>query len=135
MKTFCYKYIVTLCLAFICIDVCADNFEVDGIYYRTDWNDKTIALVTSGTNKYSGNVVIPETVYYDGNKLKVTTIGSSAFANCPNLTSIVIPNSITSVGRSAFYQCTGLTNVTLPNSIKEMEAAIDSYLALLSVIA
>ncbi|MGM9833258.1 MAG: leucine-rich repeat domain-containing protein, partial [Candidatus Limisoma sp.] len=47
----------------------------------------------------------------------VTTIGSSAFANCGGLTSVTIPNSVTTIGGSAFANCGGLTSVTIPNSV------------------
>jgi hypothetical protein len=36
-------------------------------------------------------------------------IGSSAFSNCSNLTSITIPNSVTSIGSGAFVGCSRLT--------------------------
>ena len=35
----------------------------------------------------------------------VTTIGSSAFDNCSNLTSVAIPNSVTEIGFRAFEDC------------------------------
>jgi len=41
----------------------------------------------------------------------VTSIGSAAFSNCKNLTSIIIPNSVISIGDIAFYQCAGLSGV------------------------
>ena len=50
-------------------------------------------------------------------------IGCSSFcwdygsANCNNLTSITIPNSVTSIGYNAFGYCSGLTSVTIPNSV------------------
>ena len=43
----------------------------------------------------------------------VTSIGSYAFYNCSNVTSVTIGNSVTSIGWSAFSGCSGLTKVTL----------------------
>ena len=40
-------------------------------------------------------------------------IGTDAFYNCTDLTSITIPERVTSIGEYAFYQCTGLTSVTI----------------------
>ena len=58
-----------------------------------------------------GTVVnIPSTI----NGLPVTTIGSFAFYNRGDLTSITLPASVTSIEDFAFYSCTGLTNMTLP---------------------
>ena len=47
----------------------------------------------------------------------VTSIGDDAFSYCENLASIEIPNSVTSIGDYAFEQCYGLTSVTIPNSV------------------
>ena len=47
----------------------------------------------------------------------VTSIGSAAFQNCDDLTSIEIPNSVTNIGDYAFYDCDGLTSVAIPNSV------------------
>ena len=47
----------------------------------------------------------------------VTTIGSLAFCNCSNLTSVTIPDSVTKIGNSAFSYCTSLTSVTIPDSV------------------
>ncbi len=47
----------------------------------------------------------------------VTTIGNSAFSGCIGLTSITIPDSVTNIGTSAFSGCTGLTSITIPDSV------------------
>ena len=43
--------------------------------------------------------------------LVLTTIGSSSFYNCTGLTSIEIPENVSSIGSSSFYNCTGLTEI------------------------
>ena len=98
------KQLLLFVLVLLPIVASADAVEIDGIYYNlvTKANQ---AEVTSHPNRYTGNVVIPETVAYEGVEYRVTSIGPSAFSSCSGLTSISIPNSVTSIGGSAFYNC------------------------------
>ena len=65
----------------------------------------------------------------------VTTIGNFAFQVCSGLTSITIPNSVTSIGEHAFEVCTGLTSVTIPDSVQTIgEYAFSGCTAVTSVI-
>ena len=66
---------------------------------------------------YSGNIVIPETVNYNGVSYKVTGIGWYAFGNCENLNSVKISESVNIIEDEAFYGCSALTNITIPNTI------------------
>ena len=112
--------------------VSAYDFEIDGIYYYHSGSNLT---VTSGTNTYSGDIVIPETITHYGETYSVTSIGNSAFNGCTGLTSVKIPNSVTSIGYSAFYGCTGLTSIEIPNSVNSIgESAFSGCRGLTSVI-
>lgn len=93
----------------------AETVEIDGIYYNLI-NKAKQAEVTSGSNKYTGDVVIPSSVVYDEVTYTVTSIGEYAFFDCTGLTSITLPNSVKSIGESAFRSC-GLRSVTIPNSV------------------
>ena len=105
------------------------SFEVDGIYYkRNSLLENTVSVSYRGnlyntfSNEYTGEVVIPETVTYQGQTYDVTAIDERAFYGCPGLTAVTIPNSITSIGASAFDNCDNLTtvtvNITTPLSIE-----------------
>jgi hypothetical protein len=54
--------------------------------------------------------------------LAVSTIGTNAFENCTNVTSVTIGTNVTSIGDMAFYYCTNLGNVTIPNSVTSIRA-------------
>ena len=92
------------------------SIEIGGIEYDLNESELTAEVSANGGN-YSGSIVIPSSINYEGAKYSVTSIGSSAFSWCTNMTSITIPNSITSIGYSAFYHCTSLTSVTIPQSV------------------
>jgi hypothetical protein len=76
----------------------------------------TISSGTITITKYTGPggaVTIPDTI----KGRPVTSIGDSAFFNCPSLTSVTIPNSVTSLGDNALAYCPHLTNVSVPDSV------------------
>ena len=107
-------------------------------YYIT--SDSTIKVTyyssVSGSNNYvNGDVVIPNSVEYNGTTYSVTSIGNYAFRNCTGLTSVTIPTGVTFIGGSAFYGCSGLTSVTIGNSVTSIgEAAFYGCSGLTSVI-
>lgn len=57
----------------------------------------------------------------------VTDIGYCAFADCSSLESIAIPNSVTDIGWSAFYNCTSLASVEIPDSITSISDSVFWY--------
>ena len=105
----------------------AQMFDVDGIYYyRTSYENREVNVYYKGRNyyeynEYTGAVVIPDTVRYYNTTYKVIGIYANAFANCTELTSVIIPNSVTTIDISAFNGCTGLTNVTIGDGVKYIE--------------
>ena len=79
-----------------------DESEADADGFK--WNGTAIV----GYVGKGGDVKIPE---------KCTSIGSSAFAYCSELTSIVIPKGVTSIGSFAFMNCTGMASVEMPEGV------------------
>ena len=98
----------------------AVEVEIDGINYELVAKAKQATVKAKSSGRYSGEVVIPESVEHEGVAYSVTSIGGSAFSNCYGLTSVTIPNSVTSIGDWAFWDCFGLTSVTIGNSVKSI---------------
>ncbi len=126
MKSLLLAVIGLLCS----ISVSAHDFEVEGIYYNiTSETDKTVEVTYRGgkynsySNEYSGVVIIPESVTYNGNTYNVNSIRDYAFYGCSGLTSVVIPNSVTCIGNSAFSECSWITSVEIPNSVISIGAS------------
>ena len=71
-------------------------------------------------NNYPWGTDINTLIIEDG----VTSIGSEAFKNCLNLTSVTIPNSVKIIHSGAFSNCTNLSNVTLGNSITDFMGSV-----------
>ena len=117
MKNF--RTILAAILMLCCATLSAHDFEVEGIYYNIlSKEDRTVEVTYRESYiEYSGNVVIPANVTYEGTTYSVTTIGNDAFNSCWYITSITIPNSVTTIGDGAFNSCIGLTSITIPNSV------------------
>ena len=129
--------------------------QIDDINYQFNGSE---AKVVSIPGCYTGDVVIPETVTYNGNSYTVTAIGQlsffgctdlisvtlpstiiiigkSAFSYCISLNNIILPESLTTIGQDSFYQCIALTDLVIPNNVNTINEAAFAYCtALESVI-
>lgn len=108
-------------------DIAVVNADGVRIYYDYINDKQELSVTNMGTiyhyYSYTGSVVIPSEVIYQGESLKVTSIGEEAFEDCTGLTSITIPSSVTSIDAHAFNGCTGLTSITIPSSVTTIERA------------
>ena len=91
-----------------------EAFQKDGLNYKICRNH-AVSLIKGD---YVGDITIPNQVSFNGVNYQVVSI-DGAFDSCPNLTSVIIPNSVTSLG-GAFYDCPSLVSVTIPNSVLSM---------------
>jgi hypothetical protein len=99
-------------------------FKVDAINYLiTSLADKTVE-VTLGDNKYSGDIVIPETVTYNDTEYSVSEIENYTFYECQGLQSIAFPSSVTYIGADAFYQCANLNSIIFTSEVLSSDGKI-----------
>ena len=138
MKNLCTLFLTL----FVASSVWAYDFLIDGIAYNIV-NANEVAVASNDDyeiqqSRYSGDIVIPSSVMYNGNNYSVTSIGGGSFSysgvtsiTIPNsvtsigggafmyspLTSITIPDHVTSIGASTFYFCSRLTSITIPNGV------------------
>ncbi len=125
--------LLTLTLVSTATTAFAYSFMVNGIYYIINGDEATVTYKRQyseyvGNNIYhtyyetdcSGDVIIPETVTFNGKTYTVTAIGDYAFYNrysSSSLTYINIPNTVRTIGINAFYNCAGLKEITIPVSV------------------
>ncbi len=110
-------------LLFCATNMFAEGFQVGDLHYDVEsWEEKTVRVAGHESYKSLTEVTIPSTIEYAGETYTVTKIGGYAFADCQDLTSVKIPNSITSIGNDAFVRCKSLTTISLPNSITSISS-------------
>ena len=108
------------------------SFIVDGIYYSIH-SDNEVWVSTESLEEhpyatefewyfphavyhcYSGEVVIPSSVEYEGKTYSVTGIAECAFEGC-DITRVILPNTIQELGRQAF-RGSGIREITIPASV------------------
>lgn len=136
------KTILTIVCTLSCImsAVAQIGYRQDDITYclNTDESGNNYAIVLNNTNKKRSNVVIPETITYDGNDYVVTEIGDEAFYCNTYLESVTLPNTIRQIGDSAFLRC-GSTlylknlSINLPESLTHIGKAAFKSTSLKSI--
>ena len=95
----------------------SDPIKIDGIYYRLNHDNKTAEVTSCNYEEYTGSIVIPQSILFNGESYSVTMIGESAFYYCLELASVIIPITVTSIDNCAFECCSGLYSVVIPSSI------------------
>ncbi len=104
----------------------SSGFEVGGLFYKTaEGYSMDFVEVTGnpGGGKYSGDVVVPGTVEYDGITYTVKGVGNWAFEGCGDLRKVTISEGIYKIGAYAFIGCGNLERVILPSTLENIDAS------------
>ena len=111
-------FFVLLFAALVLKGTCAyaQRVFVDSVYYTLDNTAMTAQIAVQSSSTAVGDIVINDTVTYEGANYAVTSMADDAFAGCVQLTSIVLPQTLRNLGKNAFLRCTNLTSCIIPDS-------------------
>lgn len=109
------RFYALLCMMVLAISVY--GFTVDGINYSEDSYYGGVQVKGLEDKSYRGQLVIPETVTYNGVTYPVKVIYWQAFKDCTGITSVHIGNNVLEIDQYAFAGCTALSSVNLPESV------------------
>lgn len=94
----------------ITANAAVSDSESVGAYVSGNFEYQILSDGTARITQYTGSetdIIIPSEL--DGYKVEI--LYSKVFSNCPNITSITIPDSVTVIYSDAFNGCTGLLNL------------------------
>ena len=123
------KQIFTLFLSlFISVQILASDYDfwIGNFYYKIiSESERTVELVKNpdgcfySSGGYSGRIVIPDSVEYEGIYYKVTSFGSEVFEN--SVIGITFPSTLRIIKESCFSGATIQSLLYLPNSLETIE--------------
>lgn len=120
-----------LLLVLMLVPILANAYDtiIGGIYYNLidKTKDAEVTFFEENYSSYSGDVIIPEKITYNGIEYTVTAIGDKAFRKCGTLMSVTIPNTVTSIGNYAFQSCSQNLSLNIPNSVTNIGTGAFMY--------
>lgn len=105
-------------------DGIAEPTLIGGLYYQSDrYNPREVWVTETpeGVEKYSGDIVIPSTITYQGANYSVYGIGDWAFSECDNLKSVILEEGLKYIEARGFYACKNLKKLALPASFDNFD--------------
>ena len=115
-----WMFIAVLCASF---SASAYDFEVDGIHYDiTSFTDLTVSA-SSLSEDAKSNLVIPDTVEFNGKKLQVTELGESFAEGNVQIETVCINANVPKISKHAFFDCKRLKSVDIPHAVEIGEGA------------
>ena len=94
----------------------AQKVLIGNVYYTLDGTSMTAEIAVQSNSTAVGDIVIGDSVSYEGASYAVTGMADEAFEDCNQLTSIVLPQTLRYLGKNAFLRCTNLTSCIIPDS-------------------
>lgn len=130
------KYILIVLMFIMPVMTNAGTIEINGIYYNIDKENGTASVASSPMDsKYSGDIIIPETIFYESVEYAVTGISDNAFYFCPELLSVIIGDNVREIGTTAFSDCDKLSNVQFGKKVESIgKMAFASCTSLIKIV-
>ena len=102
--------------------------SVSGIllFFATAGHSNSAPAASNGFRIRDGVLYFDASGYTGGSELvipskvsgeTVITLGKDCFANCTDLTSITLPDTLSSIGEGAFRSCTALRAINIPDQV------------------
>ena len=129
MKQIKPQLFLVLMMALYALPVTAYDFEVDGIYYLKNGSNAVVTYQSypnstypssTYSSDYTGDVVIPSTVTYNGTTYTVTKIAARAFLSCTMIITIHVGENVQYIEDGAFEGCSSLTHIYIPSTLVNM---------------
>ena len=118
------KYLLLTLMLLMTASAFSVEVEIGSLWYEIIKKTGEAKVIQYKNNiKYSGDIVIPQTVEYEDANYSVTSIIESAFSDCSSLTDVIcMAESVPSTDRNAFAD-SPINKITL----HVPETAIDAY--------
>lgn len=117
MKRLTFIKVAFFLLSYIVVGqtmMASEIVRINGLNYNL-YDDYAEVVKYSVGEEYSGDMVIPCKVTFEGRSYEVTGIENRAFLKCKDLKSVVIAASVDSIGFGAFYGCSNLNKILIKN--------------------
>jgi len=121
----------------------AFDFKSDGILYRYNDDGQSVSVTYMREkenqhfydikNSYTGDVIVPSEVSYEGVVYPVTGVDKYTFARCSGLTSVQLPATITNIDSYVFYGSSALKSVNIPIAVTSIGFSAFSYSGIESI--
>ena len=101
------------------------GMNVNDIYYTFNPKEHYAEVTYRGEaantyDEYAGTIIIPDSVYWEGEYWRVIKISEDAFRGS-SVGSVIVPQTVHTIGQHAFYSCVFLSSLTLKNANCELK--------------
>ena len=117
------RIVSSILVCLVAMTASAQQFRAGELWYEVT-GKKTVQVLadpTDTTYRQMTEIIVPETVAYEGQQYKVTRLDDHAFGACHFLRHIQLPDGLREIGFQAFMNCTQLTEIRLPKDLRMID--------------